>query len=90
VTRDPARDRRSVAIAGGRLAYVSRRGERARRIVVTGLDGTVVRRLGRFGRNRRPIHDLALTRGRIAWAVLRGDGDEIPGAPGSVRVARLP
>jgi hypothetical protein len=65
---------RTVAIAGGRIAYASQRHGLARRIVVTRLDGTVVRRLGRFGRSRQPIHDLALTPRRVAWAVVQ-DGE---------------
>ncbi len=80
---------RSVAIAGGRIAYVGQRRLRPTRIGVTTLRGRVVRRLDRFGRARRPLHDLALTEDRIAWAVLRSDGDEVPGAPGSIRMAKL-
>jgi hypothetical protein len=80
----------SVAISGGRIAYVSRRGLFPRRLIVARRDGRVLRRLGRFGRSRRPIGDLALTRRRVAWAVVRGDGDVVPGARGSIHTARLP
>lgn len=79
----------SVAIAGGRIAYVGQRRLWPTRIVITKLNGRVVRRLDRFGRSRRPLHDLALAADRIAWAVLRRDGDEVPGAPGRVLTARL-
>jgi hypothetical protein len=80
----------SVAIAGGRIAYVGQRRLRPTRIVVTNLRGRVIRRLDRFSRSRRPMHDLALTADRIVWAVLKSDGDAVPGAPGSIRTARLP
>ena len=80
----------SVAIAGGRIAYVGQRKLRATRIVLTRLNGRVVRRLGRFGRERQPLRELALREDRIAWAVLRSDGDAVPGAPGRIRSAKLP
>ena len=79
----------SVAIAGGRIAYVSQRRLFARRLIVARRDGRVVRRLGRFGRSPRPIGDLALTSRRVAWAVLHRDGDVVPGAPGSIHNVRL-
>ncbi len=79
----------SVAIAAGRIAFVERRRLWPRRIVLTDLSGRVLRHLDRFGRARRPLGDLALSRDRIAWAVLRGERDAAPGAPGSIETARL-
>jgi hypothetical protein len=71
-------------------AYVSVRGLGAGRLIVADLAGKTIRRLDRFSRSRRPIGDLALTDSRIAWAALATDGDLKPGAPGTIRSARLP
>jgi hypothetical protein len=79
-----------VAIANGRIAYVTIKGLHPRRLIVADLAGKPVRRLGRFSRTRRPIGDLALSGNRIAWGVLSTDGDLVPGAPGTIRTARLP
>jgi hypothetical protein len=78
-----------VAIAGGRIAYVGQRRLHPTRLIITRLDGRVVRRLDRFGRSRRPLHDLALTDDRVAWAVLKSAGDEVPDAPGGIRSVPL-
>ena len=79
-----------VAIAAGRIAYVTQRRLHAHRLILARLDGRVLRRFGRFGRSRRPVGDIALTPHRIAWAVLHSDGELVPGAQGSVHTATLP
>lgn len=79
-----------VAVANGRVAYVSVRGLSPDRLIVADLAGKPIRRFGRFSRARRPIGDLAMTDDSIAWAVLGTDGDLVPGAPGTIRRARLP
>jgi hypothetical protein len=74
----------SVAIAAGRIAYISMNGEIGPdRLLVVDLKGKVLKRLDRFGERRWPEGEIALTDRWAAWSVKRATYDE-PTGPGNV------
>jgi hypothetical protein len=78
-----------VAIAGGRVAYVSVDADSGPdRLLLTDLKGKVLRRLDRYGERRWPAGEIALTDRWIAWSVKRATYEE-PKGPGNVFFKRL-
>lgn len=77
----------SLAMAGGRVAWLSRTGRRRGRVVVAALDGSRRRRFDRFSSRRGPRSEIALSPSRLAWATVEKPyGRESPGAVRSVRL----
>ncbi len=78
-----------VAIAGGRVAYVSLdKNSGPERLMLVDLDGKVLRALDRYGKRRWPEGEIALTDRWVAWSVKRATYDE-PTGPGNVFFKRL-
>jgi hypothetical protein len=79
----------TVAIAGGRVAYVSVGADSGPdRLLLLDLQGRVLRRLDRYGERRRPAGEIALTDRWIAWSVKRASYEAVRG-PGNVFLKRL-
>jgi hypothetical protein len=75
----------SVATAGGRVAYIAEdKRSGPGRLLLTDLQGHVLRRLDRYGPARRPTGEVALTDRRAAWSVLRTRDENTLVGPGSV------
>ena len=78
----------TVAISGGRVAYVSADSNSGpHRLLLIDLDGKVLKRLDRYGRRRWPQGEIALRTGG-SWSVKRATYDE-PTGPGNVFMKRL-
>jgi hypothetical protein len=79
----------SVAIAAGRVAYISADANSGPdRLVLAHLTGKVLKRLDRYGKRRWPEGELALTERWAAWSVKRAIYDE-PTGPGNVFLKKL-
>jgi len=78
-----------VAIAGGRVAYVSpTKTSGPDRLLLIDLRGKVLRRLDRFHDRRQPEGEVALTDRWVAWSVKRATYEH-PTGPGNVYFERL-
>lgn len=95
VTGGPARtltkraSDRSVALAGGRVAWISSPKQAEKHVVVADLDGADRRRFDTFTRKHGPIGELALVDGRVAWATVQDPySRESPGAVHSASLSR--
>jgi hypothetical protein len=79
----------SVATAAGRVAYISADADSGPdRLLITDLNGKVLRRLDRYGERRWPEGEIALTGRWAAWSVKRAGYDASRG-PGEVFLKRL-
>jgi hypothetical protein len=79
----------SVAIAAGRVAYISADADSGPdRLVLADLTGKVLKRLDRYGQRRWPEGEIAPTDRWAAWSVKRATYDE-PTGPGTVFLKKL-
>jgi hypothetical protein len=79
----------TVATAAGRVAFISAdRNAGPQRLLVTDLNGKVLKRLYRYGKRRWPEGEIALTDRWVAWSVKRATYDE-PTGPGNVFLKKL-
>lgn len=78
-----------VAIAGGRVAYVSANSTSGPdRLLLIDLNGKVLKRFDRYGKRRWPQGEIALTDRWIAWSVKRATYEALTG-PGNVFIKKL-
>ncbi len=79
----------TVATAGGRAAFITVDEDVGpKRLLLTDLNGKVLKRLDRYGKRRWPEGEIALTDRWVAWSVKRDVYDH-PTGPGNVFLKKL-